>query len=75
MEVVIKVCPDPHCEAVYHGCPKNITHCPDCGGNIIAINEDTYWKKFSDNWFQYDFNTMEYHRPEKQTLQLELELQ
>ena len=31
----------------------------------MKINEETYWKKFSDNWFQYDFLTGEYFRPEK----------
>ena len=70
----IKVCPDPQCEAVWHCCPKIQTKCKDCGGNIIKINEDTFWKKFSKNWFQYDFETGEYFRPQKKNAQLLLEL-
>lgn len=62
---LIKVCPDPGCEAVFHNCPKKHTKCNDCGGRIMQINEDTFWKKFSNNWFQYDFETGEYYRPSK----------
>ena len=69
---LIKVCPDPHCEAVYHNCPKKHTRCNDCGGHIMEINEETFWRKFSDNFFQYDFETGEYHRPEKPVQQLSL---
>lgn len=66
MDKVIKVCGDPHCEAVYHNTPKSATKCKDCGGNLIAINEDTYNKKYADNYFQYDYETMDYYRPKKQ---------
>ncbi|NNV54550.1 hypothetical protein [Limnovirga soli] len=62
----IKVCPNPQCDAVFHNCPKKETHCKDCGGNIMIINTDTYWKKFSNNWFQYDFATHDYYRPVKE---------
>lgn len=41
---LIKVCPDPGCEAVFHNCPKKYTQCNDCGGNIMEINQDTFWK-------------------------------
>lgn len=71
---LIKVCPDPGCEAVWHNCPKKHTKCNDCGGNIMQINEDTFWKKFSNNWFQYDFETGEYFRPQKPIVQLSLDL-
>lgn len=71
---LVKVCPDPKCEAVYHNCPKEHTRCNDCGGNIIQINKDTFWKKFSMNWFQYDFLTGEYYRPQKEGQQLSLDL-
>lgn len=64
---LIKVCPDPHCDAVWHNCPKEQTKCLDCGGNIMLINEPTYWKKFSENFFQYDFPTHEYFRPKQLT--------
>jgi len=69
---LIKVCPDPHCEAVYHNIPKSHTRCNDCGGWVIQINEKTFWKKFSLNWFQYDFTTGEYYRPQKEQEQLKL---
>lgn len=72
---LIKVCPDPGCGAVYHNCPKKQTRCNDCGGNIMQINEDTFWKRFSNNWFQYDFLTGEYYRPQKEVYQLSLDLE
>jgi hypothetical protein len=71
---LIKVCPDPGCEAVWHRVPKSYTKCNDCGGRIMLINETTYWSKFSNNWFQYNFLTGEIFRPEKQSLQLLIDL-
>ena len=38
----------------------------------MLINEDTFWKKFSKNWFQYDFASGEYYRPQKENKQLML---
>lgn len=74
MNELIKVCGDPQCEAVFHNVPKQHTKCGDCGGRIMMINAETYWKKFSKNWFQYDFLTGNYYRPEKQIDQLCLDL-
>jgi hypothetical protein len=62
MSKFIKVCVRPGCEAVFHNTPKSETKCNDCDGRIIIINEKTYWSKFANNWYQYDFKTMEYHR-------------
>jgi hypothetical protein len=59
---LIKVCGDPHCDAVYHNCSKKDTKCLDCGGSIKMINESTYLKSFSVNWFQYDRKTGKYQR-------------
>lgn len=70
---IIKVCPDPGCEAVWHNCPQQHTKCNDCGGNIMKINEDTFWKKFSNNWFQYDFLTNKYFRPQKELKQMSID--
>lgn len=70
---LIKICPDPHCEAIYHNIPKSHTKCGDCGCTLIWINEKTYWKKFSNNFFQYDFQTGEYIRPVKTEAQLSLD--
>ena len=65
MRGIIKVCPDPQCEAVWHNIPKKHTRCNDCDGRVMHINEETYWKKFANNYFQYDFETGEIYRPEK----------
>ena len=62
---LIKVCPNPNCEAVYHNIPKSYTKCNDCNGRVMLINEETYWKKFSNNWFQYNFINGEIFRPQK----------
>lgn len=43
---LIKVCADPHCEAVYHNAPSKPCHCEFCGIPLKRINEDTYWKNF-----------------------------
>ncbi len=62
----IRICPNPHCEAVYHNVEekKDCLKCFDCTTKLIRVNEKTYNSKFKDNWFQYDFNTQEYFRPE-----------
>jgi hypothetical protein len=70
--MTIKVCPDPQCEAVYHNCPIKHTRCNNCGGWIKRIDNDTYWRKFSTIFFQYDFSTMEYYYPIKNVNQLSL---
>jgi hypothetical protein len=72
---LIKICGDPGCEAIFHNIPKNHTKCNDCHiGKLIEINEYTFWKKYSNNYFQYDFITDEYYRPEKPIGQLTLDL-
>ena len=71
---VIRVCPDPQCETVHHNCPPRYTHCCNCDGWIIKINEKTYWSKFAQNYFQYDVTTGEYFRPSREEAQFELEL-
>lgn len=74
MRGLVKVCPDPGCEAVWHHIPKSYTQCNDCGGRVMLINKKTFWDKFSNNWFQYDFQTGEYFRPQKTIVQLSLNL-
>ena len=69
-----KVCPNPNREAIWHNIPKSYTKCNDCGGNVMLINEDTFWRKFSNNWYQYNFEDGQYFRPEKKDIQLNLEL-
>jgi len=70
--LVIKVCPDPQCESVYHNCPVKNTKCQNCNGRVMKINQQTFDKKFSNHWFQYDFQTMDYFRPTKSQLILDL---
>ena len=68
----IKVCGDPFCEAIFHNTPKKETKCKDCGGRLISINSDTYAKKYSNSFFQYDFSTMDYYRPIKDIQKIDL---
>ena len=63
MSNLIKVCPDPGCGAVYHNCKVEDKKCKDCGGSIKMINQETHKRKFADWFWQYDYQTMEYLRP------------
>lgn len=65
MSQFIKICGDPHCDAIFHNCPDEAKKCLDCGGKLIKINEKTYQSKFALNFFQYDYTvgTGEYYRP------------
>jgi len=60
---VIKVCGDPHCEAIFHNVPEREKRCKDCGGRMMKINEMTYKSKYAKNYFQYDWKSMDYFRP------------
>lgn len=65
---LIKVCVEPGCESVYHNCDFKVKKCEFCGGSIKMINQETYFKKFSNRFFQYDQPTGEYFRPKKPDL-------
>lgn len=71
---LIKVCVVPQCESVFHNCPFEIKKCEFCDGSIKMINQETYFKKFSDRFFQYDQPTGEYFRPKKINPQLSFEI-
>lgn len=79
IRLCIKVCPDPQCDAVFHNIPKNITKCEDCNGNIMEINKKTFFKKFVNQWFQYDYQSRNeegsllFMRLQPSSLQLEFE--
>ena len=75
MNQVIKVCGDPHCEAIYHNTPKKETGCKNCGGKLIEINQKTYWAKYSGWFFQYDYTTECYSRPINKSLQTKIAIQ
>jgi len=57
---VIKVCGNPHCCALYHNIPKDVTKCKNCDGKLIEINLKTYAKNWNAWHFQYDYETMDY---------------
>ncbi len=63
---MIKVCINPHCEAVFHNCPESMKHCRDCDSRLMKINEETFFKKFYHYIFQYDATTMKFYRPKKE---------
>lgn len=65
---LIKMCVEPGCESVYHNCPFEVKRCEFCGGSIKMINQQTYFKKFSDRFFQYDQPSGDYFRPKKPDL-------
>lgn len=71
---LIKVCVETGCESVFHNCPEKVKRCEYCNGSIKMINQETYFKKFSDRFFQYDQPTGEYFRPQKEKHQLTLDL-
>jgi hypothetical protein len=60
---LIKKCPDSGCDAIYHNCKESDKKCKDCGGSIKMINKDTFMKKYANWFFQYDYQTGEYFRP------------
>lgn len=61
---IIKVCPNPTCESVFHNCEKKACYCENCGHRIMEINEKTYLKKFVRNAFQFDFKSKDKVFPE-----------
>lgn len=71
---MIKICGDPCCEAIFHNVEKKNKKCNDCGGRIILINDDTYKKKYASNFFQYDYKSMDYYRPEQKVINHQLKL-
>jgi hypothetical protein len=54
---MIKVCVNPHCSEVAHHCEKAETRCRNCDMQLVAIDQETYLKKFADYFFQYDYQT------------------
>jgi hypothetical protein len=40
---------------------------------LVRIDKETYWKKFSNNWFQYDCLTGNIYRPKKRFEQFEID--
>lgn len=72
----IRVCINPHCEAIMHNCSPAHTRCPDCDTYAVAINYDLFFKKYRNHYFQYNMNTGEIFRfpaqPNKKQLALSL---
>jgi len=62
---MIKVCVDPQCNEVAHNCDFKEKRCRTCNGSLIRINAETYLKKFKNLFFQFNYETGEYYRPQK----------
>lgn len=69
---LIKVCVEPGCESIFHNCDVKIKRCEFCSSPIKMINQETFFKKFSNRFFQYDQASGEYFRPKKIVLQYQL---
>jgi hypothetical protein len=63
---MIKECPDPGCETIYHNCTEKDKKCLNCGKFIKMINENTFLRKYKNWFFQYDYVTDEIFRPYEQ---------
>lgn len=59
---MIKICINSEqCGVVAHNCPKSTTRCHNCNFGLVAINEETYLKKFAaGSFFQYDYGINDY---------------
>lgn len=53
----VKVCGNPCCEEIAFEIEKSETRCRNCNGRMISINKQTYLKKFTTNYFQYNYKT------------------
>lgn len=60
---MIKVCIDPGCEEVAHNIEKKEKRCRTCNGILVAINDETFRKKFSANFFQFNYETGDQIKP------------
>jgi len=60
---MIKVCIDPMCDTVFHGMPDSEKRCPDCGCRLVKISYETYFKKYASHFFQFDYKSGKYFRP------------
>jgi hypothetical protein len=63
MNNLIKKCPDPFCDAIFHNCKISDKKCKNCGGSIKMISVDTFQKKYVNWYFQYDYLNENYYRP------------
>jgi hypothetical protein len=70
--MLIKICPDPHCDTIYHNCTEKDKKCKNCGGTIKMINEKTFFKKYINHFWQLDYKTENFYRLQPNYKQLEL---
>jgi hypothetical protein len=71
---MIKICPNPNCSEVYHNCKVTDKKCKNCGCRIMKINNETYRKKFSWLYWQYDYQTGQLYRPDTKIVNNQLSL-
>lgn len=57
----IKVCTNPNCEEIAHNIEKEEKRCRNCGFLMVEINQETYLKKYSKWFWQYDYKTGNLH--------------
>lgn len=53
---MIKVCINPQCEEIAHNCPKEETTCRNCEMRLVTVSDNTYYRKFRNYFFQYDYS-------------------
>jgi hypothetical protein len=63
MQNLIKKCPNNTCDSIYHNCKELDKKCKNCGGSIKMINKETFQKKYVEWFFQFDYQTENYFRP------------
>ena len=54
---MIKVCPNPTCDAVWHNCKTEDKKCKNCGFTIKEIDTKTYTRKYKEFPMQFDYIT------------------
>lgn len=62
---LIRVCPDPCCDAVFVNAPAAQTYCPYCGANTCKINLKQFINNYrKEKYFSvFDFETLNLYLP------------
>jgi hypothetical protein len=71
---MIKVCINPHCEELAHNYNIDETRCRNCDFILVKITEETYLKKYINNFFQIDYQSGERVKPNELGYNLQLKL-
>ena len=71
---MIKVCINPCCEEVAHNIEKKETRCRNCDMVMVEIDDNTYYRKYINNFFQIDYSTGERVTPQQMGYNIQLQL-